>query len=99
MAINLISIELHENTNNFTAVFGNPDNSSEQGVLAFELLSIEPNGDKIYSFFGVNTNVDPIQKEEIIPSASTDDDDNINATKVFLFVAKVLKSVLCPTCA
>ena len=99
MAINLISIELHENTNNFTAVFGNPDNSSEQGVLAFEQMSVEANGDKVYSFWGVNTDVDPTQGEEVIPSASTDDDDNINATKVFLFVAKVLKSVLCPTCA
>jgi hypothetical protein len=67
--------------------------SSVTGDCDITLIDELENGDGLYSVTGTATDGSNIDEEIIIPAA-----ERVNPSKVFKWVAKKLKDVLCPSC-
>ena len=82
--------EISGEINNFEAVFENCKN--EYGFIEVVLLKKKDKG-CLYSIVGSATDETPIKEDKIIPNSH-----RINPSKVFKWIAKKLKDILCPTC-
>ena len=78
--------EIQGNLDSFTASF--EDCNGNTGAANFELLE-----GNIYAINGTATDNSPINTEIEAPELS-----GYNPTKVFKYIAKKLKEILCPTC-
>lgn len=83
-----------ESPYSFTADFSDCTNS-HHGSVNVDLISEDSTAQTgTFSIVGTATDGSSVSEEETVPDA-----ERINPSKVFKYIAKKLKEVLCPNCA